>query len=374
MLHLLFATNGGGGVHQSCSPLWQRIDDLQVRSVAIVGVSKHAGKTTVLNRLLDDAATLGRSVAVISIGVDGERADTVLGIPKPSIRVARGTLLATALDALGPEHTRVRWLEPAGISSPLGEVWVGEAQADGEVILAGIRQLDHLLRVKALLRRHADVPVLIDGALARMVAIHPDVADGVILATGAVLGSLEMVQQGTRESLLRLTIPQWQPPDQVARVIAQKAGQDTMAGVITAQLEHMGTDSGPVAWDYARFTHVVAWPEAHAFAGDFRQLGTGDERLFVALGAVTDAVVAALTQRREPLLLVARDPSCVFVSTASWRAFARAGHMLRVLRSPALIAVTTNPVAIRGPGLDRTRLLELVQRLTDAPVWDVMDP
>ncbi|MCY0875372.1 MAG: hypothetical protein OWT28_03740 [Firmicutes bacterium] len=352
----------------TASPLWDRIDHLGLRAVAIVGVSKHAGKTTVLSRLIEDASLLGRPLGVVSVGIDGERADSVLGTPKPRIHVPAGTFFASALGAFGTGYAPVRWLEPLGIPSVLGEVWIGQAIEEGDIVLAGIRQLDHLLRFKEQLAQRAHAHLLVDGALARMVAIHPDVADGVILATGAVLGSLPAVEQGTRQALLRLTTPVWQPPAEVANRLAQDAAQ---SGVWVGQLSAAAAEV--IDWDRVDICDLRYLGDAHAFAGDWRTLGAGDERLYIAQGAVTDAVVSALTKREQSVLLVARDPSCLFISAEVWKGFARRGHALRVLRAPVLVGVAVNPTAPRGPGLDRTLLRTRIAALTDVPVWDVMD-
>ena len=159
--------------HAGIMPLWERVDALGVRDLAIVGVSKHAGKTTALVRLIEDASRTGRRLGVASVGVDGERADSVLGTPKPPIPVPTGTLFATAIGAMKEASSPVEWIEPTGISSPFGEVWVGRAAASGMISLAGVRQLSHLLLLRARFRSLGADHVLYDGALSRMIAVAP---------------------------------------------------------------------------------------------------------------------------------------------------------------------------------------------------------
>lgn len=363
------------------APYWARIDDCGAKTVAIVGVSKHAGKTSVLCRLLGAAQGTKRALAVMSVGIDGERVDSVLGTPKPRIWLAAGTLFATAVKALPSGTSSVQWLEPADISSPLGEVWVGRILEESAVVLAGVRQLAHLQRLKIMFQRYGAENVLIDGALDRQVALHPDVADGAILATGAVLGTLSQVTKVTREALLRLTAPLadqavWKLMREMsAQGIVPVAGdgsQGSVAGVITARFAEATAD-----WTDGHY-----FPTAHAFAGDLRELApktagvdgqVNSPQLFICRGAVTDSVLRALTNRLQPQCLVAPDPAHLFVSVEAWQAFARAGHTVQVLRKVPLIAVTINPHSPRGPGLDRRTLLDSVQALTDVPVWDVME-
>jgi len=362
------------------APYWGGIDECGFKIVGSVRVSKHAGKTSVLCRLLGAAQGTGRALAVMSVGIDGERVDSVLGTPKPRIWLAAGTLFATAVKALPSGTSSVQWLEPADISSPLGEVWVGRILEESAVVLAGVRQLAHLQRLKTMFRRLGGENLRVDGALDRQVALHPDVADGAILATGAALGTLAQVSKVTREALLRLTAPLadqavWQLLRELsAQGIVPVDGdgsQGSGAGVITARF-----DEASAGWMDGHY-----FPAAHAFAGDLRVLAPtagvdGQEsspQLFICRGAVTDSVLRTLTNRPQPQCLVARDPAHLFVSAEAWQAFARAGHTVQVLRKVPLIAVTINPSSPRGPGLDRRALLDRVQALTDVPVWDVME-
>ena len=70
------------------------------RSVSIIGMCKNAGKTTVLNQLIRELNGNGQTLALTSIGRDGEDKDLVTGTQKPGIYVARGTLIATASDLI----------------------------------------------------------------------------------------------------------------------------------------------------------------------------------------------------------------------------------------------------------------------------------
>ena len=78
------------------------IDDLiaPFSSVSLLGMCKNAGKTTTLNRLTGGIRRAGKTLAVTSIGRDGESTDVVTGTEKPGIFVYAGTLFATSTDLL----------------------------------------------------------------------------------------------------------------------------------------------------------------------------------------------------------------------------------------------------------------------------------
>ncbi|MCY0902098.1 MAG: hypothetical protein OWU32_07925 [Firmicutes bacterium] len=356
----------------SClSPLWMEIERRAVETVAVVGVCKHAGKTTVLGRLIDDAARANQRLGLVSVGVDGERADVILGTPKPQIRVPSGTLFATSIQ-MQSAGAMVQWLEPADISSPVGDVWIGRARSELNVVLAGVRQREHLLRVKALLYAHGAERVLIDGALARMVAVQPDVADAVVLATGAAAGSPDAVRRVTRDTVMRLTAPL--ADRDVVELMESVTGSGMGNGIVTATRSTGAQGEGN--WSRPRYD-----PELSAFSGDPRRreraerdVSDGEpQRLWGCLGAVTDALVQSLILSDDPVLLVAQDPSRLFVSLDVWRAFARAGHHIQVVRRAELLGVTINPHSPRGTAMDRCALREMVEGLTSLPVWDVME-
>lgn len=324
------------------SSLWERIDAEGVRDVSIVGISKHAGKTTVLGRLIADAADERRRLGIASIGLDGERADSLLGIPKPAICVPGGTFFATAMKVHRHDHAATRWMEPAGISSPLGEVWIGETREDGPIELAGVRQLAHLRSLRLRFHELGADHVLFDGALSRMISVSPQAADGVMLAAGAAVGTLEQVVRETFDAVRKLTMPL--VPDDVGVWLASQCSA-----------------SG-----------VVEVPQEVFTARENREAQIKGRMLFEP-GAITDSTLSTWIGVGQPIQLVVRDPTCLFVTAEGWRAFLRAGHQLLVLSRLPLIGVAVNPSSPFGEAMDRHALLRTLKAKLTVPVWDVMD-
>ena len=60
-------------------------------TLCLAGMCKNAGKTTALNALIRGARARGVSLALTSIGRDGEREDLVTGTNKPPIYLTGGT-------------------------------------------------------------------------------------------------------------------------------------------------------------------------------------------------------------------------------------------------------------------------------------------
>ena len=155
-----------------------------VRTMSIVGMCKNAGKTTMLNWLLEQGRLQG-TLGLTSIGRDGESTDVVTGTEKPGIFVREGTLIATAQDMLRLGDITKEILMTTGIPTPLGEVVIVRARSAGYVQLAGPSITTQLKAVShALFDLGADLSI-IDGALGRKSLGARAVAEGVILCTGA---------------------------------------------------------------------------------------------------------------------------------------------------------------------------------------------
>jgi len=141
------------------------LQDLQ--SLAIIGLSKNAGKTTCLNHIVaawQDSAQ-SRPLALTSIGRDGESEDILSGYEKPRIYVPTGTLIATAEGALQQSDALLEILELSKIRTALGEVIVCRALSDGYVEFAGPSAAEDIGTIENLMRQHEPKCLfIIDGA------------------------------------------------------------------------------------------------------------------------------------------------------------------------------------------------------------------
>ena len=94
------------------------------RSLAVVGLVKNAGKTTVVNALM---ANCDHRFGLTSLGLDGERTDHLTGLAKPSIAPPAGTLVATTQGSLERSRYSMEALEELPFHTPLGRVVIGRA-------------------------------------------------------------------------------------------------------------------------------------------------------------------------------------------------------------------------------------------------------
>jgi hypothetical protein len=323
--------------------------------LALVGLAKNTGKTETLAAILAEHAAVGTPVGVTSIGRDGEAHDVIdARIEKPRVRLTAGSLVATSgvlLRASGVAHERLR---RTGVRTPLGEVVLARLSEPGTVEVAGPSAAADLLAVAEAMAELGAEQVLIDGAIDRRAASSPTVADGLLMATGAVLGQeIEQVVAATRDAVDLVRLP-------LAADASTGAPMDE--GEERLALERRLVLSGEPA-------EIAALLKERPRAKTLLVDGALSERFL-------EGLLAARTQRdgRE-LRIVVGDPTKVFLSRRGPSWYRRQGVAIEVQRTINLKAITVNPVAPQSHRFDSPRLRELIgEAVPDVPVLDVLDP
>ncbi len=302
------------------------IQQLQsVRSMSIVGMCKNAGKTTMLNWLLAHSGR-GRVLGLTSIGRDGESTDVVTGTEKPSIFVPAGTLIATAKDMLWLGDVTKEILVSTGIPTPLGEVIIMRARSDGYVQLAGPSITTQLKSVSQTFFDLGAEQSIIDGALGRKSLGARQVAEGIVLCTGA---SYHM---------------------RMEKVIADTVSIYRIMNLPKAQT-------------------VPAAPE-----GTLEQCLKEQGEALVT-GALTDSMVLPLLRAgvlRKNRLVVA-DPSKVLLSPDTLDKMQLREVRLETAEAARTLCITVNPVSAYGWKFDKDEFRARLQEAVDIPVINVKE-
>jgi hypothetical protein len=185
--------------------------------------------------------------------------------------------------------------------------------------------------------------VLIDGAIDRRAASSPAVADGLAIATGAVLGEdIERVVAATRDAVDLVRLPRCSD------------GGVSLEGRLVLNAEP---------------PEIAALLREHSSADTFFVEGALGERFLEGL----------LSARREragrALRIVASDPTRVFLSRRAPSWYERQGLSIEVRHTIDLRAITVNPVAPQSHRFESRELRELIAAaVPDVPVLDVLDP
>jgi hypothetical protein len=331
--------------------------------VAFVGLAKNTGKTVSLVTLIRELSTLGRQLAITSIGRDGEEFDAIQPrITKPPIRCPAGTLVATAAPLLRRTGARHEVLGRTGVRTPLGEVQIARLRESAKVEVAGPSSSAEIRSVvDEMLALGAD-QAIVDGSIDRRAAAAPDVADAVIMATGAVLDEeIEGVVSHTGRAVEMISLPA--VADRWLRDLAEGAkGQSVLAAGETVQ---------PLP---ARFALTA---EAGRLPDDLRRTGERETTLVLG-GVVPEHLLEALLpgRRRNRLRVIASSPTNVFIRSHSPEWYRRRGLDLEVLKQVKLTALTVNPQAPLSHRFDSTRLRQTIEAVLPRglPVIDVKEP
>ncbi len=333
-----------------------------LRSLAIIGLSKNAGKTTSLNHLIRawTEEEMERPLALTSVGRDGEGEDIVSGICKPRIYLPKGHLLATSVASLKRCDALVDLRELSGIRSAFGEIVIGKMLSDGYVELAGPSQASELKLCEDLLREEEpDCLYIVDGALSRRSPAGGGVTEGVILAVSyGKSASASELTENLKHAVKLLTLPGVKAGDKelIRSAIAEEEGLRALA---------LDGKSGGVRI----LTAKSLLGEAERIRDFYRE---GDRLLFLR-GAITEALPAELFKltNLQQLQLVVEDGSRLFIEKNTVKSLEAAGVELKVLYPLSLRLITFNPRLEDGSPVDNPGIVDELQRAVSVPLYDL---
>jgi hypothetical protein len=336
------------------------------RRLALVGLAKNTGKTEALNALLRELEAAGRHVGVTSVGRDGEERDVIdFRIHKPRIELPGGSLVATTDGLLSASGLPHELLQETNVRTPLGRVLIARLRGPGAVEVAGPSAAQQVREVADTMLSLGAEQVLIDGAIDRRAASSPDVADSLIVSTGAVLSEeIEEVVLQTRDAVELVRLPQLSP-ELCERVRAAQSGGESGDSFF------LDEDRPPSALP-PRFV-LTADAERIAEALDLYPTA----RWLVVAGALPDRflrhLLHAAHKRRREITVVVSDATRVFLSKRGPAWYARQDVRIAVLHAIDLRAITVNPVAPQSHAVDSRRLRRLLEEVvTGVPLFDVL--
>jgi hypothetical protein len=354
-----------GNVPQVCAAealsvngLYDLVTASPARRIAVIGLVKNAGKTTVVNALM---ANVAQRFGLTSLGLDGERTDHLTGLAKPRIVPPPGTFVATTTGSLDRSHYHMNTVEEMPFRTALGRVVIGIAGEHGEAV--EVSGPTTLRQVRATADRMLDLGaerVLVDGAINRLGSASPRVSDGLIMATGAILAdTLEEVVQITTATFDMLTLP-----------AADEALRHALRGHDPAATRLLSLDAAGHKLPL-RLPSLIG--QGVAVAREVERLGT---HTLVVGGALTqdfvDDFLRVLPPKRR-LRLVIRDAT-VLILPATTVARLRRRLQIEVLHQLRVLAVTTNPFRLPQPYNPKVFFGAVVDAIGDrAAVFDVVN-
>ena len=325
---------------------------LQCRTLSITGTAKNTGKTVALNYLLNQLKALHKVIAVTSIGIDGEKTDQVTQTEKPEIELYEGTLFVTSEYHYRQRQLLSEIIDLSDESTSLGRLVTARVLQAGKVILSGPATTGGVRRVLDRMGEYGVDLTIVDGALSRKSHAAPTVTDGLILSTGAAIApDLNTIVKKTSElhDLMQLPAYETEKADELLQV---------ENGIFALE------DGNPVSLNI---------PSSLLSDKYKTELFAHGNQLFIS-GILTDMMLNFLKMQPEAkgCAVVVKDFTKIFVTPMTLRLFQSKGGKLYVLKRPKLIAVTVNPVAPSGFSVSSKVLIEVMERVFEVPVYDVM--
>ena len=295
-------------------------------TISIIGMAKNVGKTTTLNHLITDFHKENVKLALTSIGRDGERVDVVTKTSKPEIFVFRGTFIITAEKLLSLCDITKEIVRVTDMNTPMGRIVIVRALSDGFVQLGGPSMTT---QISDLLQHLSVDKVIVDGAISRKTLANPDVTEATILCTGASLDRrLSTVIEETCHAVEILTLPKVED------------------GCILVELESVTEETHDIDKGYIYFPGAVS-------EGKIRDLILSNAKL-------------------KDVLIIAQDPSKIFIKPATYEKLRIKGGILRVLHPIHLVGLTVNPTSPYDVGFNPGLFLDQMREAVPVPVYDVM--
>lgn len=325
-------------------------DILKYKSISFVGMEKNAGKTQTLNYVLSRLRTFSKTIALTSIGVDGETTDIVTLTSKPEIEIYPNTTFITS-QALYPQREIVSAIEEVSTqTTALGRLIKAKAITQGKILLAGPSDTVSLKKLIEKLEKNTDL-ILIDGALSRKTFGSPSITQAMILSTGASLSaSLNVVVKKTKFIYQMTQLPQYEGKH------AEQL-QQIENGIYAI------TDEGIIDLKIPSLMMIDKYKDKIFDSGT---------RLFVA-GALNDKFVQFLKIQKniQDIEIIIKDFTKIFAQEDNVIQYLNRGGQIKVLDKANLIAITANPISPTGYHFNNQEMLDALRREIPIKIYNI---
>jgi len=166
----------------------------------VVGLSKNAGKTSLLNAILANAPDL--EWGVFSTGTDGEEEDRVYKSPKPRVKIPAGCYFCTDTQSVESLGSRASILASRLFSGR--KLWFLKAEEELETVITGPASVLDQSKVMLNMRALGASKILVDGSLDRKSIALDRLLHLSVMVLGASFGSSkEIIEEINRINLLQ---------------------------------------------------------------------------------------------------------------------------------------------------------------------------
>lgn len=334
---------------------------LLYRSISIVGLEKNTGKTETLNFIIRRVKDCGKTIAVTSIGIDGETVDAVTRTSKPEIRIYRGMIFNTAEQYFLKKRFSAEILDISDEYTILGRLVTAKALGNGRMLLSGAADTHTLKKTIENNRRFGTDITIVDGALSRLSLASPAITESMILATGAAYSSsIETLVRKTKFVCSLINLPIYDTENIRYSHNNLPLNTDNEKKGVYCLIDNELYDLGGSS---ALTISSISKESLEKIA---------IHRNIFVFGILSNKLIDFLIENNiaKGMSIVVKDFSTIFVSDDKFHLFARLGGRVEVLQKTNLIALTVNPTSPDGTVLNSDTLQK---RLADEIGVEVID-
>lgn len=325
------------------------------KRLSIIGMEKNVGKTTLLNKLINDIGTK-KVLGITSIGRDGEEVDVVTNTDKPRIYVRQGSIIATGRNCLGKCDITKEVLYVTDFTTPMGDIVLLRALSDGYVDIAGPSYNRQVKEVVKLMEDFGSEITIVDGALSRKSTAISDVSDATILATGAAL-SLDMLKvvEETKKTVNFLLLKE--VPEIAEKV--KKYFEKVKALFIKKD----------------KTVEFIDINNSIDLSNKIKEYLSEEIEYFCIRGAITQKIIETFIENRasfSKLTLVVEDGTKFFIDSNLYNKAKLCGINFKVLNEINLLFITCNPHSPLGIDFDKNEFKKRLKEEITVPIIDVI--
>ena len=315
-------------------------------------MEKNTGKTECLNYILRQLENNEKTIAITSIGTDGENIDKVTGTHKPEIVLNENTLFVTSEKYYRERKLTSEIFDVSENKTATGRLIFANTKTTGKIILSGPSDTVSLKKcINKLLCKGADI-VLVDGALSRLSIASPSITEAMILTTGAALaGSIQEIVKKTKFTCNLINI-------------------DTFSTTIASKLIEI--DNGIWIIDSKQQLHNTNLKSTLLLEKHQDEILEIGNTIFVS-GIITDKILNILQKHKniKDITLIVKDFTKIFTTPETYNTYINKGGKIKTLLKTKLIAVCINPVSPQGYVLDSNKLQKSLYDAIKIPVYDL---
>ena len=322
------------------------------KSLSIIGLEKNTGKTECLNYVLSRLSDSGKTIALTSIGIDGENKDQVKQTHKPEIDVYQGMMFVTSELHYKSRKLVSEILDVSKQSTSLGRLVTAKAITTDKVMISGPANNAGLIDIINNMSNFGVDITIVDGALSRKSLASPTVTEAMILATGAALSS----------NITQLVFKTKYVFDLIALNETNNQTKEILFN-IREGIWSIDNDNNITDLNISSVMMIEKVKDRLFEAGN---------RIYVS-GAITDNFLNFLKNQKQinETEIIVRDFTRIFAQPEVFYSYIKRGGKIKVLQKTKLVAITINPVSPDGYVLNSEELKKALEEKLGLPVYDV---